>query len=63
MAVTRGANGWKSGTDVVVEGPATRATGADTLSEPDHPSWVYRVDPTKVLVFAKDPPGQTSFRF
>jgi len=87
VAVTTGANGWNSGTDVVVEGPATRATGAelmrtladrylrkygedwrfepgeDTLSESDHPSWVYRVAPTKVLVFAKDPHGQTSFRF
>lgn len=28
-----------------------------------HPSWAYRVDQTKVLVFAKDPHGQTSFRF
>lgn len=87
VAVTTGANGWKSGTDVVVEGTATRATGGDlmrtlaesylakygddwrfepgedTLSEPDHPSWVYRVGPVKVLCFAKDPHGQTSFRF
>lgn len=87
VAVTTGTNGWNSGTDVVVEGRATRASGAalmqaladrylekygedwrfepgeDTLSEPDNPSWVYRVDPSKVLVFAKDPHGQTSFRF
>jgi len=87
VAVTTGANGWKSGTDVIVEGPATRASGGalmrtladlylekysddwrfepgeDTLSEGDHPSWVYRVEPKKVLVFAKDPHGQTSFRF
>ncbi|MDQ6686088.1 MAG: pyridoxamine 5'-phosphate oxidase family protein [Actinomycetota bacterium] len=35
----------------------------DALSEGDHPSALYRVAPTKVIAFAKDPHAQTTFGF
>jgi hypothetical protein len=90
VTVTTGTNTWQAGTDVVVEGTASRATGLDLLSavaaayldkygedwrftahedgfggpdDPGGPADVFRVPPSKVLVFAKAPHGQTTFRF
>jgi nitroimidazol reductase NimA-like FMN-containing flavoprotein (pyridoxamine 5'-phosphate oxidase superfamily) len=33
----------------------------DALTEGDHPSGLWRIDPAKVLSFAKDPHAQTAF--
>jgi hypothetical protein len=85
VAVTTGANTWKDGLDVVVEGTALRVTGRDALQrladgylakyggdwtfdvdddvfDPAGMSAiVLRVNPAKVLAFAKSPHGQTTF--
>ena len=88
VAVTTGANAWKRGMDVVVEGEARRVTDAAALQRVKHAydvkyggEWVFevgdgvfhhdeaqdvlvfRVEPAKVLAFAKDPHGQTAFDF
>lgn len=88
VSVVTGCNGWRSGTDVVVEGTAERVRGRDRL-EPLAAAWrakygedwdwqagdegftsgdgsdphVFVVPPAKVIVFAKDPHGQTTYRF
>jgi nitroimidazol reductase NimA-like FMN-containing flavoprotein (pyridoxamine 5'-phosphate oxidase superfamily) len=87
VAVTTGANAWTEGTDVVVEGVATRIGGLatmtvvadairtkydgawdfaateDGLRQGDHPATTYRVRPSKVLAFGKDPHSQTAYDF
>lgn len=37
--------------------------GDGVLVSQDHPAAGFRIEPSKVLAFAKDPHGQTSFRF
>ena len=88
VALTTGANAWKQGTDVVVEGTAVRVTERETLERVvaaydvkyrgdwkfeagdgvlhhggEHDGAVFRVEPAKVMAFAKDPHGQTTFPF
>ena len=88
VALTTGTNGWKHGTDVVVEGTANRVTDRETLERVvaaydakyggdwkfeagdgvvhhggENDGAVFRIEPAKVIAFAKDPHGQTTFRF
>ena len=87
VAVATGTNTWAAGTDVVVEGRATRLTdnaelqrladayldkygedwrfevGDGVFGSGDDAAYVFRVVPAKVLAFAKQPHGQTSYRF
>jgi nitroimidazol reductase NimA-like FMN-containing flavoprotein (pyridoxamine 5'-phosphate oxidase superfamily) len=37
--------------------------GDGVLVSQDHPAAAFRIEPSKVLAFAKDPHGQTSYRF
>src|SRR4051794_30144037 len=41
VAVTTGSNGWKSGTDVVIEGAAQRVTGRERL-QPLAEAWLHK---------------------
>jgi pyridoxine/pyridoxamine 5'-phosphate oxidase len=78
VALTTGTNTWASGLDVVVEGVAVRVTDDEALRRladgyvaksgafrndvSEDPVPVFRIAPSKVLAFAKDPHAQTTFR-
>ena len=53
VALTRGSNAWARGLDV---GDGVFGSGEDAAA-------VFRIEPAKVLAFAKEPHAQTTFRF
>src|SRR5215212_35055 len=72
VAITTGNNSWASGLDVVVEGDAVRISDHESLQRladaygakyGEFGAALFRIDPAKVLAFAKDPHGQTRYRY